>query len=111
MPEAMKPDCKPVHGKVPGPKEHLLCEKHGHVVDIKTKQIIAKTLEEYRKLHQPQKMKPEPMKADCKPVHGKVPGPKEHLLCEKHAHVLDIKAKHIIAHSLDEYKKTFGHHA
>lgn len=76
MPEAMTPDCKSVHGKVPGPKEHLLCAKHGHVVDIKTKQIIAKTLDEYKKLHHPQKMKPKPMKTDCKSVHGQVPAPR-----------------------------------
>ena len=107
MAEPMKADCKPVHGKVPGPAEHLLCSTHGHVVDIKAKQIIAKNLDEYKKLHHPQKMKPEPMKADCAPVHGKVPGPKEHLLCSKHGHVVDIKTKTIIAKSVDEYKHTF----
>lgn len=45
----MKPDCAPVHGKVPGPAEHLLCSKHGHIVDIKAKRIIAKSVDEYKK--------------------------------------------------------------
>jgi hypothetical protein len=45
---AMLPDCKPVKGKVPGPAHHLLCETHGHVVDIKQKKIIATSLDEYK---------------------------------------------------------------
>ncbi len=48
---------------------------------------------------------PQPMQADCKPVHGKVKGPPEHLFCAKHGHVVDIKAKTIIAHNLAEYEK------
>ncbi len=107
MAEPMRAYCKPVHGKVPGPKEHLLCMTHHHVVDIKTKTVIAKSLEDYKKLHAPQKMKPEPMKADCVVVHGKVPGPKDHVLCGKHGHVLDIGKKQIIAKNVEEYKKTF----
>lgn len=47
---------------------------------------------------------PSPMLANCKIVHGKVPGPKNHLLCEKHGHVVDIDRKIIIAHSLDDYR-------
>jgi hypothetical protein len=49
---------------------------------------------------------PSPMLADCKIVHGKVPGPKNHLLCEKHRHVVDIDRKMIIAHSVDEYRRS-----
>jgi RNase P/RNase MRP subunit p29 len=105
--EPMKPDCVVVHGKVPGPKDHVLCGKHGHVLDTTKKVIIAKNLEEYKKLHQPQKMHPEPMKPDCVAVHGKVPGPKDHVLCGKHGHVLDTTKKMIIAKTVDEYKKTF----
>ena len=48
---------------------------------------------------------PAPMQADCKPVHGKVKGPENHLLCSTHGHVLDIKSKTIINHSLAEYDK------
>jgi hypothetical protein len=40
-------------------------------------------------------------------VHGKVPGPAHHLLCKTHGHVLDIKAKTIIAENLDDYKQQF----
>ncbi len=48
---------------------------------------------------------PSPMLPDCKVVHGKVRGPENHLLCTTHNHVVDIKAKTIIAHSLPEYLK------
>jgi hypothetical protein len=44
------------------------------------------------------------MLPDCKPIKGKVPGPAEHLLCATHGHVLDVKAKKIIATTLDQYK-------
>lgn len=50
LPQPMLPDCKPIRGKVPGPAEHLLCAKHGHVVDIKTKMIIAHSVDEYKKM-------------------------------------------------------------
>ena len=46
----MASDCKPVHGQVPGPAEHLLCQTHGHILDVKTGQIIAASLEEYKRL-------------------------------------------------------------
>ncbi len=49
LPQPMLPDCKIVHGKVPGPKNHLLCAKHGHVVDIDAKTIIAHDLRDYQK--------------------------------------------------------------
>jgi len=44
----MLPDCKPIKGKVPGPAHHLLCEVHGHVLDVKQKTIIALSLEQYK---------------------------------------------------------------
>jgi hypothetical protein len=47
------------------------------------------------------------MQPDCYPVHGKVPGPQNHLLCSTHGHVLDVSAKVIIANSVDEYKKRY----
>ena len=46
-----------------------------------------------------------PIGSDCKPVHGFVPGPPEHLLCQIHGHILDVKAGQIIAGSLAEYKQ------
>jgi hypothetical protein len=57
------------------------------------------------------------MLPDCKPIKGKVPGPAEHLLCATHGHVLDVKAKKIIATTLDQYKaqglgkQAAAHHA
>jgi hypothetical protein len=116
MPEKMTSECKPVTGKVPGPKNHLLCAKHGHVFDIKMKMVIAKDLAAYKK-HQaiadavfkkiagssPAKMTP-----DCKPVHGKLVGPPAHIqLCSKHGHVVDTKAKVIVAKSEDEFQKNW----
>jgi hypothetical protein len=53
---------------------------------------------------------PSPMTPECKVVHGKVPGPKNHLLCTAHNHVVDVDAKMIIAHSLDEYIKAHPRH-
>lgn len=48
-PFPMKPDCKIVHGKVKGPPNHALCGKHGHVVDTKTRMVIAKDIAMYKK--------------------------------------------------------------
>ena len=45
--QAMTPDCKPVHGKVKGPANHLLCGTHGHILDITAKTIIAANIKEY----------------------------------------------------------------
>ncbi len=58
LPSPMLPDCKIVHGKVPGPKNHLLCEKHGHVVDIDQKMIIAQSVADYCKSHPAAKATP-----------------------------------------------------
>lgn len=61
LPSTMLADCKIVHGKVPGPKNHLLCEKHGHVVDIDRRMIIARSVDEYRRSHAaPTKTAPRP---------------------------------------------------
>jgi uncharacterized membrane protein len=51
---------------------------------------------------------PQPMAADCAVVRGKVPGPKNHVLCGSHYHVLDTDAQTVIAHSVEEYKQLFG---
>jgi hypothetical protein len=56
---------------------------------------------------------PQPMGHDCKVVRGKVPGPKNIVLCGAHGHILDTDKKQIIAHSLREYLKSHqghGHH-
>ena len=49
VPRPMEADCKPEHGYVPGPKNHLLCATHGHVVDTDTGNIIAESVAAYLK--------------------------------------------------------------
>ena len=118
--------CKPVHGKVPGPRNHVLCGTHQHILDTDAGLVIAKDLDEYKRRYaggaKPAAAPPsrpgadtplnmtrprEPMQTDCVAVHGKVPGPAHHLLCKTHGHVLDIKTKTIIAENLDDYKQQF----
>src|SRR5689334_13289417 len=48
---------------------------------------------------------PRPMEADCQPQHGYVPGPKNHLLCATHGHVIDTDQGMIIAESVASYVK------
>jgi hypothetical protein len=124
--ERMTAACKPVHGKVPGPRNHVLCGTHQHILDTDAGLVIAKDLDEYKRRYtggaKPAAAPPsrpgadmplnmtrprEPMQTDCVAVHGKVPGPAHHLLCKTHGHVLDIKAKTIIAENLDDYKQQF----
>jgi outer membrane protein OmpA-like peptidoglycan-associated protein len=50
---------------------------------------------------------PQPMAPDCDVVKGQVPGPPNHVLCGTHGHILDISAKMVIAHDLEEYKRLF----
>ncbi len=58
---AMQPDCEIVRGKVPGPKHHVLCATHGHILDEKAATIIAADLEEYkRKFPAPPRPHPAP---------------------------------------------------
>jgi hypothetical protein len=49
VPRPMEGDCKPEHGYVPGPKNHLLCATHGHVVDTAQQMIIANSVAAYLK--------------------------------------------------------------
>jgi len=50
LPAPMKPDCKIVRGQVPGPVNHVLCATHGHVVDIASHMIIARSVDDYKKV-------------------------------------------------------------
>jgi outer membrane protein OmpA-like peptidoglycan-associated protein len=51
---------------------------------------------------------PQPVAPDCDVVKGQVPtGPANHVLCGTHGHILDISAKMVIAHDLEEYKRLF----
>ncbi|HUC66699.1 MAG TPA: hypothetical protein VMA53_14770 [Stellaceae bacterium] len=71
----MLPDCKPIKGKVPGPAEHLLCETHGHVLDVKAKKIIATTLDQYKSqgLGKPGAAHPAPAAPPTPPPSAAVP--------------------------------------
>jgi hypothetical protein len=127
----MQPDCKVKRGMVPGPKHHVYCSTHQHVLDEQAKMVIAVSLDDYKKRYghaaaaagrQPaapaanQSADPplnmtrprEPMQPDCVIVHGKVPGPKNHVMCKTHGHILDSTAKTIVAANLAEYRQMFG---
>ena len=113
MAEKMAADCKPVKGKIKGPSNHQLCATHGHVLDVDAKTIIAKDVKEYeaqekKKADQVWKTfaaaSHEKMAADCKPVHGKLKGAPENIvLCGTHKHVLDTKAKLVIAKDENDF--------
>jgi hypothetical protein len=52
----------------------------------------------------------EKMAADRQPVHGKLKGAPENIvLCGAHKHVLDTKAKMVIAKDEDEFLKKWEH--
>jgi len=112
MADKMAADCKPVKGKVKGPLHHQLCATHGHVLDVNAKTIIAKDIKDYeaqqkKKIEQVWKTlasaSHEKMAADCEPVHGKLKGTPENIvLCGAHKHVLDVKAKVVIAKDENE---------
>jgi hypothetical protein len=42
--------CEFVKGKAPGPAHIQWCKTHGHVVDTKSKKVLAKTLDEFKKM-------------------------------------------------------------
>ncbi len=111
--ETMGPDCDITHGVILDPADFVVCATHGHVIDTSTPEcvIVAKSLEEWKakghkgKSHQAVFPDLGPMLPDCKIVHGKVHGPKHHVLCHTHGHVLDDDKKIIIALSIDDYNK------
>ncbi len=96
LPAPMLPDCVPQPDRIAGPKEHVLCKTHGHVLDLKAKTIIAHTVAEYDALYPV----PRPMEADCKVERGLIPAaPDNIVMCATHGHVLDTAKKQIIANS------------
>jgi len=133
-------DCKIVRGKVPGPRNHVLCGTHHHILDEAARMIIANDLDDYKRRYAkhavtgaagaapyssagqaasaqptsrtlppgPPSQGQERMTAACKPVHGKVPGPRNHVLCGTHQHILDTDAGLVIAKDLDEYKRRYA---
>lgn len=48
LPQPVAPDCEIVHGKVPGPKNFVLCKTHGHVIDTDQQMVIAHTVDEFK---------------------------------------------------------------
>lgn len=64
-------------------------------------------LESLRKIQWQNASLPQPMSPDCRIVHGKVAGPANHVLCGSHGHVLDVNARTVIAHDIEEYKRMF----
>jgi hypothetical protein len=108
LPQPMLPDCKVVSGAIPGPDNFVLCSMHGHILDTATKQIVAINLKEFLAQHPEYAKLPMDMLADCAPESGKLQGPAHHVLCRTHGHVLDTKAKKVIAYSPADYRKRFA---
>jgi hypothetical protein len=108
LPQPMLPDCKVVPGVVPAPDNFVLCSMHGHILDTATKQIVANNLKEFQAQHPEFGKLPMKMLADCVPESGKLSGPAHHVLCRTHGHVLDLKAKKVIAWSPVDYRKRFS---
>lgn len=73
VPRPMGQDCKVIHGQVKGPDNHVLCGKHGHVVDINARMIIANNLADYAKRFPPQ---PKAKPGAAKPGGSAKPGAK-----------------------------------
>jgi hypothetical protein len=105
LPQPMLPDCKAVKGAIPGPDNFVLCSMHGHILDTATKQIVANNLKEFLAQKPEYGKLPMDMLADCAPERGKLQGPAHHVLCSTHGHVLDTKAKKVIAYSAADYRK------
>jgi len=103
----MLPDCEIVRGVVPAPDNFVLCKMHGHIIDLDTQQIVADNLKEFEARHPAYRKLPMPMLTDCAPEPGKVLGPANHVLCATHGHVLDTRARQVIAYSLKDYAKRF----
>ena len=51
LPQAMAADCEIVRGKVPGPKNFVLCKTHGHVIDTDLQMVVAHTIDEFKTLN------------------------------------------------------------
>jgi hypothetical protein len=48
----MQPDCAPLHGKMPtAPNNIVACKPHGHVLDIKSREIVAESPTLYYQAH------------------------------------------------------------
>jgi hypothetical protein len=108
LPQPMLPDCKVVKGAIPGPDNFKLCSMHGHILDTAANEIVANNLKEFLAQHPEYQKLPMDMLEDCAAERGKLKGPAHHVLCSTHGHVLDIKAKKVIAYSTADYRKRFA---
>jgi hypothetical protein len=102
------PDCTPKPNAVDGPKNHVLCAKHGHVYDSYTGEIIADTLQAYDAA----RPLPRPAEPDCRPIDNQLPAaPAEIKLCATHGHVLDTKKNTIEANTRTMYYRAHPEYA
>jgi hypothetical protein len=50
LPQPMAANCEIGREKIAGSTNHALCETHGHIIDTDTKQVVAHTLDEFKKM-------------------------------------------------------------
>jgi hypothetical protein len=87
LPRQMQLDCKLKPNHVAGPKNHVLCGTHGHVIDTTDGMIRWNSVAEYDAAFPLGR----PKEADCAPDPGKLPyAPKNIVVCKTHGHVLDL---------------------
>ncbi len=99
--------CKLVHNQVDGPKNHVLCSVHGHVVDSDASTVVAASIDEYHKIYWIGR----PI-TDCQPDPGKLPhAPKNIVVCKKHGEVFDTKKGIVLANTRTMYLRAHPEHA
>ncbi len=50
LPQPMGGNCEIGHAKIAGFPKHALCETHGHIIDTESGQVVAHTLDEFKKM-------------------------------------------------------------
>jgi hypothetical protein len=99
--------CKLVPNQVDGPKNHVLCSVHGHVVDPGASTEVAASIDEYHKIYWIGR----PI-TDCQPDPGKLPhAPKNIVVCKKHGEVYDIAKGIVLANTRTMYLRAHPEHA
>jgi hypothetical protein len=99
--------CKLVPNQVDGPKNHVLCSVHGHVVDPGASTEVAASIDEYHKIYWIGR----PI-TDCQPDPGKLPyAPKNIVVCKKHGEVFDTKKGIVLANTRTMYLRAHPEHA
>lgn len=99
--------CKLVPNQVDGPKNHMLCSVHGHVVDSDASTVVATSIDEYHKTYWIGR----PI-TDCQPDPGKLPhAPKNIVVCKKHGEVYDTTKGIVLANTRTMYLRAHPEHA